>query len=205
MKNKNDFNIMITSNGFLNGTRTKQIATNKKILFVANAAPKESGNYIARTVVKENFEKIGAKQVTVLDIDENNVADMLLYDIIYVTGGRIGELIKLIHHTPFKQYVLEFLKRGIYIGESAGSVLLADDVKWYYDIKKGTKPKYDEILETYEGLNLTKQHIYPHYNTVTKEVEEKIQVYERLHHRTITKLQDGEFILEKVKIDGTNI
>lgn len=76
MKNKNDFNIMITSNGFLNGTRTKQIdeiykqiATNKKILFVANAAPKESGNYIARTVVKENFEKIGAKQVTVLDID----------------------------------------------------------------------------------------------------------------------------------------
>lgn len=194
-------NIILTANGFNNnGNRSKQIedlfskiSKNKKVLLVGNAA--KSTNINSRKDVKENFEKIGAKQVDLVDIEQCNLELILDYEIMYVLGGDVGELIELNNKTDFKKYLKKFLENGIYIGESAGSIIMSNNCKWIYDIKKGTKPKYDKVYDTYEGFGLTSLNIYPHYNEASSELKEKIDKYEQSNNIKITKLNNGEFII----------
>ncbi len=91
---------------------------------------------------------------------------------------------------------MQFLKNGVYIGESAGSMILCEDLKWAYTVKKGTKPKYDVELDTYAGLGLTNYKVFPHWNKVEDAVKAKAQTYERENNVEFTKLNDGEFITD---------
>lgn len=196
-------NIIVTSGGFNdvnnyvsdeNKELFKKIAEGKRVLIIANAAPEGTGNYIARENVKENFLKVGATKVDILDVNQDNVTEILNYDVVYGLGGDIGLLIKLNQETDFKSVLLEFLKTGVYIGESAGSMILADSVKYAYDIKRGTKPKYDVILPTYEGLGLIDIYIYPHFQKAKEDMIVKTSNYEKENNITITRLNDGDVI-----------
>lgn len=195
--------IILTSNGFNNaGNRSieieelfREISKGKRILLIANAA--KQSNKRSRKDVKENFENIGAKQVCLIELDENNLEEILNYDIVYVLGGDVGELIQLNNTTTFKDYITKFLEKGIYIGESAGSIIMGEDCKWVYDIKKGSKPKYDKTFESYKGLGFTNLRICPHYNEVSQEIKDKIKKYEIENNMQITRLNDGEFIILK--------
>lgn len=199
------YNMILTSSGYndINNYVSeeivnlfKSISKNKKVMIISNAAPKDSGNYIARENVKNNFLNIGASKVDVIDIDESNIHTILDYDIIYGLGGNPTYLIELNNKIPLQKYLIEFLKQGIYIGESAGTMILCDDLKWVYTIKKGTKPKYDIELNTYRGLNLTNTKVFPHYNKIKEIIKQKISIYENGNNTKITRLEDGEYILE---------
>ncbi|HOO67925.1 MAG TPA: Type 1 glutamine amidotransferase-like domain-containing protein [Bacilli bacterium] len=198
-----NFNIVLSSSGFndVNNfvsekikTLFQQIVQNKRVMILANAAPKGTGNYIARDNVKENFLKSGAIEVNVVDLNDANIDSMLDYDVIYGLGGDPTYLIELNRNQKFKEVLLKFLKNGIYIGESAGSMILCDDLKWVYIVKKGTKPKYDVELETYKGLGLIDFNIFPHWNKVADSVKQKAVAYETQNNIKFTKLNDGEFI-----------
>lgn len=201
-----EFNIVLTSNGFHNLTpRSKEIdelfekiAKNKKVIIIGNAAI--TCNIPARAEVKENFQKIGAKEVQLINLNSENVKTILEYDVIYVLGGDINDLAIAIKETNFKTYVLEFLKSGIYIGESAGTIVLSNDFRYVYDIKKGTKPRYDKVLESYSGIGLTTINVIPHYNQIEAKLGNKVEAYEKEHQMAITRLNDGEFILEKYEV-----
>lgn len=204
-KAMNKFNLIISSSGFndINNEISdeivelfKKISKNKKVLIIANAAPKGTGNYIARDNVKQNFLKIGASKVDVIDINENNTNIIPTYDIIYGLGGNPTLLIELNQKTNLKKYLIEFLKHGIYIGESAGTMILSDHLEWVYIIKKGTKEKYNVILDSYEGLNLSKHKVFPHLNKTEEEIKNRINDYENKYKVKIDRLDDGEFILE---------
>ena len=194
-------NIILTANGFNNnGKRSEkieklfeEISRGKKVLLIGNAA--KTTNINSRKDVKDNFERIGAKQVELLDIKQSNLERILEFDVIYVIGGDPGELIELNNTSKFKDYIVEFLKKGIYIGESAGSIIMGKDCKWVYDIKKGTKPKYNKVLKTYKGLGLTNLRIYPHYDEADEKLKEKIDKYEKEKNTQITRLNNGEFIV----------
>lgn len=196
-------NILVTSAGFNsinnyvseeNVELFKRIANGKKVLIVANAAPEGTGNYVARENVRENFMKVGASQVDILDINSDNVDIMLDYDVIYGLGGNVTNLIELNRNTNFKEVLIKFLEKGIYIGESAGSMILSDSVKWVYELKKGTKPKYDVELESYEGLGLIDIYVYPHFQKASEEMKEKTINYELNNGIKITRLNDGDII-----------
>ena len=196
-------NILITSGGFNsvnnyvseeNIALFAEISKGKKVIIVANAAPEGSGNFIARENVKENFLNVGAAKADIVDLNFDNVASILNYDVLYCLGGNIQYLIELNRDTNFKEIVKKFLEKGIYIGESAGSMILADNLKWVYDIKKGTKPKYDVVLDTYEGLGLADLYIYPHYQKADEAMRAKIATYEAQNDIKITKLNDGDII-----------
>ena len=73
-------------------------------------------------------------------------------------------------------------------------MILADDVKFAYDIKKGTKAKYDVNLETYAGLGLIDLYIYPHFQKANETMQEKTSEYERTHGIKICRLNDGDII-----------
>ena len=196
-------NIIVTSGGFntINNYVSddnidffKKISNGKKVLIVANAAPEGSGNYVARENVKDNFLNSGASQVDIVDLNKDNINMMLNYDIIYGLGGNLTHLIELNNTTSFKEILIKFLEKGIYIGESAGSMILADDVKYAYDIKRGTKPKYDVELESYAGLGLIDIYIYPHFQKADETMKTKTSDYEINNNIKITRLNDGEII-----------
>lgn len=110
-------------------------------------------------------------------------------------GGDPRPLIEDMKECHFREKLEKFLKAGVYIGESAGSMALCDNLQWVWEIKKGTKPQYDILPKTFEGLNLVKQKIFPHYNAITEEIKERIDKYEKEHNIQITRLKDGEFII----------
>lgn len=200
----NNYNLILTASGFndINNYVSDEmkklfagISKDKKIMILANAAPEGTGNYIARDNVKENFLSCGASQVDIIDLDNDNSEIILNYDIIYGLGGDSTPLIELNKNPKFKETILEFLKKGIYVGESAGTAILYPDLKWIYEIKHYNKPnKYHLDLPTYKGLGLTDYNIFPHYNKLDEHTKLLIDEYEKNNNFTITKLNDGEFI-----------
>lgn len=202
------FNLVLSASGFndINNYVSdkskelfKEISKDKRVLIIANAAPEGNGNYIARENVKDNFLKVGAAGSDIIDLNERNVKMILNYDVIYALGGDLKPLIDLNKDTDFKKYLIEFLKTGIYIGESAGTMFLAPDLEWAYIIKRGTKKKYDLFLDSYKGLYLTNTYVLPHYNKISDELKEKARLYELEHNIKFTFLNDGEYILEEYK------
>lgn len=196
-------NLIVTSGGFNsinnyvseeNIKMFEEISKNKKVIIIANAAPSTSGNYIARENVKENFLKVGAIKADIVDLNKDNVSCILDYDVIYMLGGNVRYLIELNRDTNIKEVLLKFLEKGIYIGESAGSMILGKNLKWLYEVKKETKPKYDVILDTYEGFGLIDINVYPHYQKVDDAMKEKVRLYELNNNTIITKLNDGDII-----------
>lgn len=196
-------NILVTSAGFNsinnfvseeNIRKFEEISKGKKVMILANAAPAGTGNFIARLNVQENFMKAGAVKCDVIDIDENNMQELLNYDIIYGLGGNTTHLLELSNNIRFVKIMNTFLEHGLYIGESAGSVFLSLDAKYYYDVKKGTKAKYDVILNSYKGLGCIGINVYPHFNKATDEMKEKIIQYEKNSNIKITRLNDGDIV-----------
>ena len=204
----NKYNLILTSSGFNDINNYvpediknvyKEISKDKKVMILANAAPIGDGNYNARECVKNNFLSIGAKTSDIVDIDSSNIESILNYDIIYGLGGNPTHLIELCNNLPFREYMIKFLKNGIYIGESAGTIILCDDLKWLYVVKKGSKPKYDVELDSYKGLNLSNTKVMPHYNRISESIKTKMDLYEKENDISITKLNDGDYILEYYK------
>lgn len=199
-----NYNLLLTASGYneINNYVSeemkklfRQIVPNKNIMILANAAPIGTGNYVARDNVKENFLKDGANKVDIIDLNDENLDLILNYDIIYGIGGDSTPLIELNKNPKFKENLLEFLKKGIYIGESAGTAILYNDLRWIYEIKHHNKPnKYHLDLPTYKGLGLTDYNIFPHYNKLDDRTKELIAEYEKNNNIIITKLNDGEYI-----------
>ena len=113
---------------------------------------------------------------------------------IYGLGGNITNLLSLSNNTKFVKLMDKFLKQGLYIGESAGSIILGCDAKYYYDIKQGSKAKYNITLNSYKGLGYTDINIYPHFNKATNEMKEKISQYEKTNNVKIMRLNDGDIV-----------
>ena len=204
-------NIIVTSGGFNsinnyvsdeNIELFKKISEGKKVIIIANAAPVGSGNYIARDNVKENFLKVGATSCDIVDLDIDTVNKILDYDVIYMLGGNVGKLLELNQNTNIKEIIIKFLEKGIYIGESAGSMILSKSVKYIYDLKKGTKPKYSVIYDSYEGFGLIDIYILPHYQKEDRMMDEKVKNYELENNIKLTKLNDGEIITYNYNKEG---
>ena len=175
-----------------------EVSNGKNVLMIANAATKETNNFIAREIVKECFENIGALKVDVVEIDSYNIASILDYDVVYVCGGDIRPLLYLVEKTNFKDYIVKFIKNGgAYIGNSSGSVIVGNDVKFIFDLKKGHShsPEYVEIPQFTTGLGLFDINILPHANCFEIDFVKKCKDYERVYGTKLTYLNDDEYIL----------
>ena len=114
----------------------------------------------------------------------------------YFTGGDMAPLGELVTE-KVKDCLTHFLSNGgVIVGESAGSIIFGEDFKWYYDVKKGTKPKYDIKLPSYKGFGFIEENIYPHYNKASEQQKTKIEEYEKQTNTSITRMSDGEWFEE---------
>ena len=170
-----------------------KVAYEKNVLFVDNATLTGS-NTQNKSVILQNFENFKAK-VTVLTLSSQNYTKISDYDLVYFTGGDVTPLLELAQSCNLKDAFTTYIKNGgVIMGESAGSIFMARDTKWCYDIKKGTKPKYDVELKSYKGVGITDLNIYPHWNKVTEEQKIKVELYEIDNNMRIICLEDGQWL-----------
>lgn len=186
-------NIICTSNGII-GTKfpkefIEQRIKGKKVIIIDNGTY-ETRNFDEREKNRTKFIAYGAIKADLITINSENLNDILKYDICYMMGGSIANLLKMIQEINIKNVLKKFLNYGMYIGESCGSIILDENVEWYFDLKRGTKPKYDVFFETYEGLGFIDEHIYPHYDKENEEGIKKINLYKE----KIKGLADTEFL-----------
>ena len=192
--------LVLSSGGYLDGQRgercdevIERASRGKRVLLVSNATLTGS-NTKGVPILLENFSKI-AKSVTEVALDETNISKLKNFDTIYITGGDLTPFLELISRCDLADAFRAFLENGgTIIGESAGSMIFGKDLKWTYDIKKGTKPKYDVILPSYSGLGFVDINIFPHWNKASEEMKAKVSAYENEHNIKITKMCDGDFV-----------
>ncbi len=104
---------------------------------------------------------------------EEITATLKKNDFIYVTGGNTFFLLQELKRTGADKLILEEIAKGkLYIGESAGAVIMSPNISYIQSmdsVKKATN------LTNYDALNLVDFSILPHYNNAPfKEVTQKI-------------------------------
>lgn len=192
--------LYLTSGGYIDGAYGEKMykvfseeCSNKRVLLVDNATITGSNTGGPSKIIK-NFNNIGAS-VDQITLDSDNLDVLADYDVVYFTGGDCAPLAYLANNSQLKDKIMNYLsKGGVVIGESAGSILFGPSFKWYYDVKKGTKPKYDIELPSYTGLGIVSDYIYPHYNKANDSQKEKISEYCKLNNVKINCMEDDCFL-----------
>ena len=192
--------LILTSGGYIDGQRgekcdeiIEKLSKNKDVLIIDNATLTGS-NVKGLSILLNNFGKI-SKRVKQITLNKDNINDIFSFETIYITGGDTTPLIELANTTSLSKLFIKFLKNGgNIIGESAGSMIFGEDLKYVYDIKKGTKPKYDVVLPSYKGLGLVNVNFFPHWNKASENLKEKTLEYEKQSNIKITKVDDGKFL-----------
>ena len=192
--------LVLTSGGYLDGQRGREcdeiieeLVKGKKVLLVDNATLTGS-NVAGLPILIENFKQI-ANSISQLSLNEHNLDLINEYDVLYITGGDLLPFLQLIQNCNLaKVFVSYFKSGGCIIGESVGSMIFGKDLKWVYDIKRGTKPKYDIELQSYKGLGLVDINFFPHWNKVGNDIKKKVTDYEKQHNIIITRVEDNQFL-----------
>jgi peptidase E len=170
-------NVIITSDGIVGTNFSEEFVmenfVDKKVLVVENGTV-GTGN--AKTIPDniEKFRKYGCSEVDLATLTKENINMIFDYDICYFMGGSISNLLDLAQKTDLKTKTEQFLEKGMFIGESAGGIVLGEDLEWYFKLKRNpelqkVKPKYNVEFPSYKGLGIVKEKIYPHINRETQE------------------------------------
>ena|SRR5256885_9786234 len=135
-------------------------------------------------------QKVSELGFTIIDVDlkdktENEIRKLLAdVDIIFVAGGNTFYLLEKVKKSGFDKVVKELIQKGIiYIGSSAGSVIMGPDIE--------SVKVFDDMhvakLDSFEGLNLVDFVVLPHY---------KKGVYEKEHNQAMEEYKGKyKFIL----------
>lgn len=114
-------------------------------------------------------------------------------DFIYVTGGNTFFLLQELKRTGADKVLIQEINKGkLYIGESAGAIVVAPDIA--YSAEMDNVEKASE-LKDYSGLNLIDFYVVPHYKNweMGKAAEKIISTYSTSIHLKI--IRDNQAIL----------
>ena len=188
--------LLLTSNGLSSkklekvfiGLLEKKVEENK-ILVIHTAQKTEHllfvdsvGKEISRTgILLPNITYLNISQ----DIPKTNLSK---YNIVYVCGGNTFFILDRIKKTGLEKFIKSFVKNGgIYVGVSAGSIIVGPDISIAGEGSDGDSNYLN--LKNLQGLNLTKFATFPHYKTkLRKEVSE----FKGKVNYPIEILKDGE-------------
>lgn len=152
---------------------------NKTVTYIPTASRAEKLGFFVR-IGKWRLKRLGLS-VDELEIStapyEVIVSKLEKNDYIYVTGGNTFFLLQELRRTGADKILAQEIQKGkLYIGESAGAIVVAPDI--------GYSAKMDRIekapgLKSYEGLNLIDFYVVPHYKNweMGKAAEDIINTY----------------------------
>lgn len=109
-------------------------------------------------------------------------------DVIYVCGGNTFHLMEMTLESGFDKVLQNVLDEKIYIGQSAGSVLLGNSIAL-----KSNPPKTD--LTNFDGLKLVNFTIVPHWGRADAK-KDKLALFEKMYDLddNVVLLKDGSYI-----------
>lgn len=156
---------------------------------VTTAHPKkQEAPWVISTV--SVFEDLGIS-VRFVDLEESQLPGT--EDIVYVCGGNTPRLLKASREIDFKQSIHLLIKRGgLYIGSSAGSILLSPSIESALQIEPSDENKVG--LKEFTGLNMIPFHVIVHYNDSMKR---QYDAFVSSHTDLVFTLRDGEYIIVK--------
>lgn len=106
-------------------------------------------------LIVDELEISGATHLDIVNKLENN-------DYIYVAGGNTFFLLQEMNQSGAGDLIKEQIHAGkLFIGESAGAILLAPDIEYSKDTDN---PLAAPQLKTFEALNIIDFYPVPHYN-----------------------------------------
>lgn len=167
----------------------------KTVTFIPTAALHEKMNFYVQSG-KKALEKMGlivdeleistAKQSEIIRKLQNN-------DFIYISGGNTFFLLQELQRVGADAIIIEQIKLGkIYIGESAGSIILSPNIEYVKDMDDY---KMATDLDTFHALNVIDFYPLPHKNSFPfqKTVEKIISKYEETF--VLTPITNSQVIL----------
>lgn len=194
-KNNQKGVIILTSTGLSIGTvqqaanRYFSLLPIKSVAIITTAANGKENNKYSK-LAKLQFKKLGFAVVDFIDIELNPKARLNNYNVIYVCGGNTFRLLKYAREANFKKNVSKLLERGgIYVGVSAGSIILSPTIKVAAKIDPDTN--YVEI-EDLTGLNILDFEIHPHYELGE---EREVLAYENNSHYKVVRLTNTQALI----------
>lgn len=142
---------------------------------------------------------IGFSEVLLIDllsVDENFSFEN--FDVIYGAGGNTFALNYALHHTKEDKNLKKFIVNGgLYIGESAGAIIIGKSIKKFdsVDDEKRVPTVYGQ------GIGLLEKIVAPHADSpeYAKQVADTIHYYELLGEKVIV-LNDNQAYV----VDGNN-
>ncbi|BCX74304.1 MULTISPECIES: Type 1 glutamine amidotransferase-like domain-containing protein [Acinetobacter] len=135
----------------------------KSVTFIPTASKPESITFYVEDD-KKAFEKLGI-QVDVLHIDEQDIqsieATLNRNDFIFVSGGNPFYLLQELKRSQADKVISKLINQGKpYIGSSAGSIVLGQDLDYVRTMDDASKAPY---LQDIQGLGLINFSILPHF------------------------------------------
>jgi dipeptidase E len=193
-------NLILSSHGFQKNKTLKKkllallptVAKSLSVAIITTASAEWKEKNTHAVSAKQGFEDMNFKQVKFVDIEFENPNILKKFDIIYINGGNPFYLLYHLKKSGADKVIAQLADKGIIIiGISGGGVVLGKNISVvdYFDRKINTVK-----LEDLTGLNLTDVTIYPHY---TKEMEEKINKFEKKYQCKVSRLTDTQSITIK--------
>ncbi|MGA4709874.1 Type 1 glutamine amidotransferase-like domain-containing protein [Bacillus safensis] len=147
----------------------------KRVTFFPTASAVEEVTHYVEAA-KEAFQQLGMQLETV-QIDEQSVEEITQMikqnDVIYVSGGNTFYLLQELRKQRLDDVLKEEINKGkLYIGESAGSIIMAPSVE--YISMMDDQEKAPE-LSLFQGFNEISRYPVPHmHNAYLGEAAEQI-------------------------------
>ena len=143
-------------------TFSEEKIVGKRITFIPTASIPESIKFYVR-LARKALKKLGL-QVDELEITKASSHEILKKlqgnDYIYVSGGNTFFLLQELKRSGADKIIIEQIKIGkMYIGESAGSMVLAPNIEYVKDMDDCKKAP---DLDTYSALNVIDFYPLPH-------------------------------------------
>lgn len=147
----------------------------KTVTFIPTASIPEQVKFYVGAGQKA-LEKLGLK-VDELELTKATAAEisgkLQQNDYIYISGGNSFYLLQELRRSGADRIIIDQIKAGKpYIGESAGSIIMAPDITYAKDMDDHTKATN---LDNFSALNMVKVYPLPHHtNFPFKKATEKI-------------------------------
>ncbi|MDQ6985232.1 MAG: Type 1 glutamine amidotransferase-like domain-containing protein [Candidatus Dojkabacteria bacterium] len=151
----------------------------------------------------EVSKSFNGASISVLNIEDNLDKEYIKsnYDIIYFAGGTAAYLVAQIKKHSFEEVIRFFLENKLYIGSSAGSVVLTKYIYPYHIVEKDC----EELQIEKNGLGILDFNIMVHWENSKYQENLKIVEAEYLKQKdSLIYLRDDEYFSTIYTINTKN-
>ena len=183
----------LSSETLLARVREKTVGCKTAALVVtADNEYKENNHHVPRCVSELQALNL---RVDVLDLDHHSAALLLNYDVVEFIGGNPYYLLHAIQEHNAADVLRKIATDKILIGWSAAAFVFGPTLEL---VNRYSPEMNFPGLTDLSGLSLTEVQVLPHYSkflTRFDRFEEKCCIYEKEHHVSVIRLNDGDGVL----------